>query len=284
MNDHARTEVGAIRMRLLDRAVLTSPFVPIQFLPAAGRNLVVRFGEVVYKQVDVSAESLRPTPSPGDVEVVMRRAGSLAPDVVWIDAEQPAMVTRFVNERNWGRLLASGNIDFRTYEKAGHALATLHERLNERAGAGAAPTSVADHLRTDHTDRSVAHELRSTSERLLAGPQALVHGNLTVDNVLLGPGGRMRLTGWRGQRAGDTTWDLASLLADAVVHTITAPHTFDSYVDAGRSLIAGYGSIDDAWLQKLIAALLLTRRDPPGRVHHHARQLLLGEVPLPWTS
>jgi hypothetical protein len=278
-------DVGTARSYLLKQALLFSDLAPGQPLAGSHRRSSFRIGDLVVQQFCGDRNHHQSRPS--DVAALMGRAGPLAPGVVHIDDDRGVLVSTFSFGRHWGRLLASGNIDFRTYATLGRTIRHLHERLARSTsndapidGAGRIPVEAAG------SDLDLRRRLYLVGDRLEGAQPMPLHGNLSPDNIVLGQRGNDAaiFTGWAGTGVGDPILDLATLLADGVAHSIREPHTFDSYVDAGRQFLESYGDVSTEWLTEVIGALLLVRghRDHDVALYEHARGLLVGGTSLPW--
>lgn len=190
--------------------------MPLQPLPARNGNTVVRAGDLVIKHSTVAgAEAAR---------AALATAASFGPAVVETAESHDlgVLVTRYVAGRNWERLLTSGRIDYRTFEKSGVILRRLH---------AVAPGFAHGAFRPDN---------------VIVTPT----GRLVITG--------WDLAGHNSSQRVDHAHFLAHLLADAV----RRPFTWDWYVDAGRAFLAGYGPEHSAGLPERVAAqLLILARD-----------------------
>ena len=277
--------IGVLRAIALRNNAITTEPLPIEQLAASDDNVVLRFGTVVVKAYASTHLNI------DGIAKVMRDARDFAPEVLFADttsAQWPGVIaTRFVPGRNWGRLIASGHIDFRLFAKAGQFLDRIHGRANT------SPIT-AQMRRTQHRvslpdipgeDKRIQQVARDAHARLVNDADVIqLHGAFTPNNIILTGAGTFVATGWR-QLAGPAIIDVARFLGDALVAMLTAPHTEDWYVDAGRCFLAGYGHVDIDWLRALIGHQLLTMDCPAAQrnvLHTAGRELILSDRLLPW--
>lgn len=255
----------------------------------------------------------------------MRAAARLVPDavpkVLGHDPEHGSFAMQFFDpaqHRLWKEELRQGRVDLDVARAVGERLALIH------AGTARAP-SIAARFPTDaifhairlgpyleatarvHPDLALAlHELvrvTATTKR------ALVHGDVSPKNVLIGANGPIFLDAecaWYG----DPAFDLAFCLNHLLLKCLWAPSARDQLLTAFDLLVANYAAKVDwePWAAvlgraaRLLPGLLLARVDGKSpveyvtlesdkdRVRRVARQLLLkppavpGEVRNAWAA
>jgi tRNA A-37 threonylcarbamoyl transferase component Bud32 len=307
---------------LLQRHRLMQPDEPVTLTPLTGgvssdlwrvdlpeRTLCVK-GALA--QLKVEQEWLAPTSRNRTEYEWLQFAGAIAPgqvpQVFAYDEQAGLFAMEFLPPEHfpvWKARLMAGHID----PEDAHAVGDLIGRLH---AAGAASPSMArtfatddnfDALRIEPYFRVTARANPDLSDRIqvLAATTAgihlaVVHGDVSPKNILLGPHGPVLLDaecGWYGDPAFDLAFCLNHLLLKAVIRP---DHTTELHQSAGR-LVDGYlGHVDwepAAKLTTRVAALLpllaLARVDgaspveyltPPqrGMVRDLARALLTGSA------
>ncbi|MEU5670785.1 phosphotransferase, partial [Micromonospora sp. NPDC047753] len=125
-------------------------------------------------------------------------------------------------------------------------------------------------------------ELESLLPRYAAGATGLIHGDLRVDNVLIGPDGRAWFCDWTWVCLGPAWFDLAGLLLTAYASGLDADRLFAAHpatagappdaLDATLAALAGY------YLTGAAAA------PPTASPHLPAHQRWSGEQSLDWLA
>jgi aminoglycoside phosphotransferase (APT) family kinase protein len=207
----------------------------------------------------------------------------------------------------WKQQLLDGEVNPRTAAEVGHVIALLHE-----ASAGRADLSRNfDTLGTFHTLRlepyllatalrhpDISAALHTLAERTGNARIALVHGDVSPKNILVGPHGPVILDAecaWYG----DPAFDLAFCLTHLLLKCLVQPHCTAALIDCFIAMTTHYLAVIhfespeglEQRAARLLAALLLARidgkspveylvRDPPKQqwVRDFARPLV-GERP-----
>jgi Ser/Thr protein kinase RdoA (MazF antagonist) len=94
----------------------------------------------------------------------------------------------------------------------------------------------------------------------VSGGQSIIHVDLNLENVLVGPGGFVWLIDFAETREGHAVFDAARLLVEVIAHVV-APAVAD--VERFRALLVSAldtGSCPDPALAKLVASLIQTGR------------------------
>ncbi|HEX7759225.1 MAG TPA: phosphotransferase [Caulobacteraceae bacterium] len=178
----------------------------------------------------------------------------------------------------WKRELLEGRVDVPAAGEVGRRLARLHGATAERADTAAAfATDALFHaLRLDpflleaaRRRPEVAAPLTAIARRTAATRLALVHGDVSPKNILLGPDGPVFLdaeTVWYGDPAFDLAFCLNHLLLKHLVAPPgTGPALFESFDALARAYLAGVGweapDVLEARAAPLLAGLMLARVD-----------------------
>jgi aminoglycoside phosphotransferase (APT) family kinase protein len=191
----------------------------------------------------------------------------------------------------WKQMLFDGKTDPRTAENVGGVIASLHnasagnaeiarrfDTLDTFAALRLEPYLSATALR--HPD--LASRLHELTDRTARMKTALVHGDVSPKNVLVGPEGPVILDAecaWYG----DPAFDLAFCLTHLLLKSALYPERTDEYLRNFEALAATYLSrIDfeprtalDSRAASLLPALLLARIDGKSPVEY-----LLGQAPI----
>ena len=243
----------------------------------------------------------------------MRTAGAIVPGAVprilGDDRESGMFAMEFLDGQShplWKAQLRDGEISLDTAREVGRRVAAIHAHT-------AGDAALARHFATDHIFFPIRLEpyLSATAkqhpdcaarlERLIAvtagSKTALVHGDVSPKNILIGPGGPVFLDAecaWYG----DPAFDLAFCLNHLLLKSVWRPHWQARYLDAFDALAERYLSAVtwepragiEARTSHLLPGLLLGRVDGKSpveyitteaernRVRQVARGLLLGPV------
>jgi hypothetical protein len=73
----------------------------------------------------------------------------------------------------------------------------------------------------------------------LMGTQSTIHGDLNLENILVGPGGFVWLIDFAMTREGHTLFDFAHLSADLIAHVISTLISPPDYLEALPQIFAG---------------------------------------------
>jgi aminoglycoside phosphotransferase (APT) family kinase protein len=175
------------------------------------------------------------------------------PEPIASDPEQGIFAMSFLDPAKypvWKQMLLDGVVQPHTAAQVGAIIARLH-------GASAGDADVARRFRTDaifHAIRlepyllatalrhpDLAAELRGLSERTANTRLALVHGDVSPKNILIGPRGPVFLDAecaWYG----DPAFDAAFCLNHFLLKCVARPQWSDSY-------LACYAAFADAYLE-----------------------------------
>ena len=214
-----------------------------------------------------------PTPLAQDTE-----AGLFA--MSWLDpADYPV----------WKQQLLNGEVNVGTAREVGRVLATVHAASAGRADLHAAfdTTSAFHALRLEpylvHTASrhpAVATQLHTLVDRTAAHRGALVHGDVSPKNILVGPRGPVLLDAecaWYGDPAFDLAFCLNHLLLKAVVRpdrTAELHAAFEALADTYFA-VAGFEPRQslEARAAALLPALLLARVDGKSPVEYITQEV-----------
>jgi 5-methylthioribose kinase len=224
-----------------------------------------------------------------------------APRLVSFDPQRMAVVMSAArNSANWKEQLLAGVMDASTAEAVGRTLGRLH------AASAADPScryrfdnlTIFRQLRLDPYYAAIleAHPrldelVRTMLSRMLETRTALVHGDFTPKNILVGADGVWVLD-WEIAHFGDPVFDLASVLAHLWIKTVHMSERATPLQYAIGRLLAGYAESvtleDPRYLTEQTACFMLARVDgkspaeylrPHGR--DRVRQLALAALDDP---
>jgi len=209
------------------------------------------------------------------------------PAPIAVDAEHAIFAMAFLDpERHpvWKSLLLAGVADTGIASCVGEILARLH-------AASAHDDAIARKFRTDsifhairlepyllatarrHAD--LAPRLRELAERTAATRVALVHGDVSPKNILIGPRGPIFLDAecaWFGDPAFDAAFCLNHFLLKCVARPVTTPDYLACYRAFSASYLAGATWEDvealEARIASLLPALFLARIDGKSPVEY----------------
>jgi aminoglycoside phosphotransferase (APT) family kinase protein len=184
----------------------------------------------------------------------------------------------------WKQQLLAGNVNVNTSAQVGHLLATLHNATAGREDVAAAfDTTDNFHalrlepylLATAARHPDLAPLLRALSERTARTRIALVHGDVSPKNILVGPDAPVLLDAecaWYG----DPAFDIAFCLNHLLLKAVFLPQHVDELLQAFEAMAASY--FDEVRFEKrmtleartasLLPALTLARIDGKSPVEY----------------
>lgn len=282
-------------------AGILPPKALVAFLPLTGGVssdiLKIECGDVsvvvkrALPQLRVSAEWKAPIERNRYEVAWLRSVARFLPDAVprilGVFPEQGFFAMEYLDpERypNWKSELRDGRVDAVVAELVGRRLAAIHAATAHDAG-------IAGSFATDHIFRpirlepyleatalrhpEVAETLRELSASTLANRMALVHGDVSPKNILVGPKGPVFVDAecaWFG----DPAFDVAFCLNHLLLKCLWNPAARRQFVEAFDTLWAAY-SIHVSWepvdgiarrAGRLLAAFLLARVDGKSPVEY----------------
>jgi aminoglycoside phosphotransferase (APT) family kinase protein len=214
------------------------------------------------------------------LETAGARAGVRTPEVIGHDVEAGLFVMRFLPPDRypvWKGELAAGRVDPAFAAAVGRSIGRVHART---AGDAETARAFADRslffvLRIDPFLLTVARahpDLAAPIEALAAGLQsariALVHGDVSPKNILVGPEGPVFLDAETAV-FGDPAFDLAFVSSHLLLKPLWRPAHTEAFLGALAALVAAYAAEVDwepaqaveARAAALIPVLLLARVD-----------------------
>jgi 5-methylthioribose kinase len=150
----------------------------------------------------------------------------------------------------WKAELLAGVVDPEFAGKVGEILARLHNASAGRSGVAATFDSLANFhalrlepylLATAAAHPDLGDRLRTLASRTAAGKIALVHGDVSPKNILVGPAGPVFLDAecaWYGDPAFDVAFCLNHLLLKALARPDRAGELAESFAQFTRSYLA----------------------------------------------
>jgi 5-methylthioribose kinase len=221
------------------------------------------------------------------LRAVARLGGPIVPEILAEDAERHLFaMTWFAPQDHpvWKAELAAGRVDPAFAAAVGRALARVHARTAHAPGLAAAfPTdALFSSLRIEpyltHTARAhppLLARIAAIAETTLTTKVALVHGDVSPKNILVGPSGPVFLDAecaWYG----DPAFDIAFCANHLLLKSVWKPAHAEAYATAYRALTEAYlaGVIWedrdalDARAGPLLAALMLARIDGKSPVEY----------------
>jgi hypothetical protein len=145
-------------------------------------------------------------------------------------------------------------------------LAVSREPLAEDLAASREPLAVSQNLPA--ASRQLLTALPSLLNETIQGTRSIIHGDLNLENVLVGPEGVVWLIDFAETRLGPPVYDFAHLGAELIAHVI-APQEPDAAAFHTQFRMNGYPLLDR--LEKLAQQCLFDRDD--GREYHLALAL-----------
>lgn len=223
-------------------------------------------------------------------ETVRAIAPDAVPELYAIDAARGVFAMGYLPERQyplWKVRLLAGEVDAGAAAAVGNLLGRIHrETANDSAIAERFPTGAMFHalrlepylLATAERWPELAPALRGLAERTAATRLALVHGDVSPKNILLGPRGPVFLDAecaWYG----DPAFDLAFCLNHLLLKSLAVPRALAALMSAFTRLAAAHLA-HVAWeppalleerAASLLAGLLLARVDGKSPVEYVTR-------------
>jgi 5-methylthioribose kinase len=221
------------------------------------------------------------------IEFASNHFPKAVPKLLALDAERGMFAMEFLDPARfpvWKQLLLDGVIDCDVSAAVANILAHLHQvSAGNEAGAKNFDTGRAFlALRIDpyileaaRRNPDVSSALNKLAEQTLARKIALVHGDVSPKNILIGPDGPVFLdaeTAWYG----DPAFDLAFCLNHLLLKCLARPHFATAYLDCFAAFRTVYlNSV--AWERpadleqraaRLLPALLLARVDGKSPVEY----------------
>lgn len=207
----------------------------------------------------------------------------------------------------WKQRLLDGRVDVETAGAVGGALGVLHQASSDRAGTLCQAFDTGDNfhalrlepylVETGRRHPALADRLHGLVERTAAQRTALVHGDVSPKNILVGPHGPVLLDAecaWWG----DPAFDLAFCLNHLLLKAVPRPDRLPALQASFRALVQAYFAAVrfeprdtlEARAASLLPALLLARVDgkspveyitgEPARARVRAAAIPLIETPL----
>lgn len=155
--------------------------------------------------------------------------------------------------RLWKAELMAGRVDLPVARRVGERLGALTHQTRARPDLAArfATDALFDALRLDPYLRECARHdtaLAPALERLIATTattrEALVHGDVSPKNILVGTDGEPVILDAECAWYGDPAFDLAFVLNHLVLKAIHMPRSRDQLLAAAEAIVAGHGAAD----------------------------------------
>ena len=206
-------------------------------------------------------------------ETASRIRPGAAPPLVALDEARGAFAMAFLPPDRyplWKAALLAGHVDPVTAAAVGDALGAIHAATaRDPAVAAQFPTDAIFHalridaylLATARARPEVAPQLEALAARTGATHLALVHGDVSPKNILIGPDGPVFLdaeTAWYG----DPAFDVAFCLNHLLLKQLPVPH-------ARTALRASFAALRAAYLARVAW-------EPPAELEHRVATLLPG--------
>lgn len=278
-SDASTIPVGQALLEYLASRGLAAPDCPLEVEPLGGgvsSDIVAVSGPgvaLVVKRALPRLKVERDWPADARRIVVearaLRFAHGLTPDavpsVLDLDEEESVAALSLAPAGwvNWRDELLAGRVDVAVGSRLGELLAVWHD--------AEVPPELADpeffvQLRIDPFHRVVASShpelatrVAAVAERLLERKLALVHGDFSPKNVLVGGDGLWVLD-WEVAHQGDPAFDVAFLLTHLLLKSIHRREGAAAYRAVAEAFLAAYGR-DVEQLSENVGCLLLARVD-----------------------
>jgi aminoglycoside phosphotransferase (APT) family kinase protein len=206
-------------------------------------------------QLRVKADWRAPVERSGYEAAWMRIAAAIVPgavpELLFEDRAAGALVMAYLEPRRhrlWKEVLRTGEADREVAGEVGRRLGRIHAATARRPDIAAQfPTDAIFHdirlepylLATAIAHPSLATPLRRIARRTATTKLALVHGDVSPKNILLGPGGPVFLDAecaWYG----DPAFDLAFCLNHLLLKCLWTPAAAPEFLGCFEALVASY--------------------------------------------
>lgn len=193
------------------------------------------------------------------------------PDILGVDRDYGCFAMRFLppdQHANWKALLMQGDIDRHVAQQVGTALATIHSKT-------ANSEALAQQFAYDDNFYSIRLEpylaelakvypelsplLRALIERTQNTKRALVHGDISPKNILVGPKGPVFIDAecaWYGDPAFDLAFCLNHLLLKSIANSQWAADYLILFSQLAQAYLAKVDWEDPAELESRVSTLL----------------------------
>ncbi len=221
------------------------------------------------------------------IRVARSAVPSAAPELLARDVAGDALVMRFLDSSThplWKAMLAQGHVDPGHAAAVGDRLGRIHAATARRAEIAARfPTDEIFHdirlepylLATAAKHEDLGGTIRALAQRTAETRLALVHGDVSPKNILIGPDGPVFLDSecaWYG----DPAFDLAFCLNHLLLKGLWVPGAGGALLDSFDRLAAAYLALVDwepreeieARTATLLPALFLARVDGKSPVEY----------------
>jgi aminoglycoside phosphotransferase (APT) family kinase protein len=184
----------------------------------------------------------------------------------------------------WKAELLCGRVDVEVAREVGRQLAAIHSRTanSDHVGRSFATDEIFHAIRlepyleaTARRHPAVANRLLALSRETLATKRALVHGDVSPKNILVGPRGPVFLDAecaWYGDPAFDVAFCLNHLLLKCIAVRTAAPKLLAGFDALAANYFAGVDwepqTEVEARVGQLLPALLLARVDGKSPVEY----------------
>jgi aminoglycoside phosphotransferase (APT) family kinase protein len=237
------------------------------------------------------------------LETVAQILPDAAPRVLAKDSEKALFAMEYCDPalfRNWKQELIAGRIDIAVAAEVGRKLASIHSATadNPAIAADFSTDAIFHAIRlepyleaTAARHPAVRNELFAISRRTLDTKRALVHGDISPKNILVGPHGPLFLDAecaWFGDPAFDVAFFLNHLLLKCLVHRPLAAQFLAAFDALAENYFArvDWESRSEIELRagQLLPALFLARVDGKSPVEYltrHSDRELVRQTALP---
>jgi aminoglycoside phosphotransferase (APT) family kinase protein len=240
------------------------------------------------------------------METARRIVPDAVPEIIGHDAASGLFAMTYLDPAShavWKAQLRDGAVDLDAAAEVGRRMALIH-------AATAGDAAVARRFATDHIFRpirlepyleatarkhaSVAERLMRLSRETLATKIALVHGDISPKNILIGPNGPVFLDAecaWYGDPAFDLAFCLNHLMLKCLWNRPMTRAYLDAFDALRRTYLAGVtwesAGVLEARAARLLAGLFLARVDGKSPVEYisaEADRELVRETALPFIA
>ncbi|MQA25955.1 MAG: phosphotransferase [Micromonosporaceae bacterium] len=210
------------------------------------------------------------------LDLAARLVPGVTPRVLDRDPERNVIVIERApgSWSDWKRLLLQGRCDVGVAARLGGVLAAWHSADVAGVDQRCVDLSAFEQLRVDPYYRTVMRRRPEHAERVgwhaeaMAGRRtALVHGDFSPKNVLVGEGGALWVIDFEVAHVGDPAFDVAFLLSHLLLKSVFRPADRDRYEVCASAFADSY-----------LAAIPPSRRLDWGYVAGHVACLMLARV------